>query len=117
MNILSKKSVIAIVIGVVVSLVLFVITTKSPYVFAIGLAISIILSEANSFKNGAIHGVFTAVPISLYLIISNSIVGVLRDNFWVGFLNAVLLIGFGGLYGGVLAWIGRNIREDHNSFN
>jgi hypothetical protein len=111
MKTFSKRSVIAIAVAVVLSLILFILVSKSPYIFALGLAIGIFLAQVSTFKSGVLHGFITALPLSLYLVLSDSIPGVSSNSLLSVSLNVILLIGFGGIYSGFIVWLINKLKQ------
>ena len=101
---ISGRSIIAFAVAIVVSLILLIFVTNSPYIFALGLAIGAFLAQLTTFKSGIIYGLITAIPLSLYLVLSNAISGINNDLLSIS-LNILLLIVFGGIYTGVIVWI------------
>ena len=111
MESISKRSIFAIAAGIGLSLILFILVSKSPYVFALGLAVAAFLAQLSTFKSGILHGLITAFPPSLYLVVSDSIPGVSSNSLLFGLLNVMLLTGFGGLYCGVIVWLINRLKQ------
>jgi hypothetical protein len=93
-----------------------VLVTKSPYIFAIGLAIGIFLSDASTVTRGAVYGSIIAAPVGLYLILSNSLPGEISGEPLLGFLNVTLFVCFGALYGATLIWIKNRLKKGDRPF-
>ena len=110
MKSISARSIIAFVASVVVGLILFIFVSKSPYMFGVGLALGAFLAQLTTFKSGVFYGLVTAIPLSLYLVLSNSISGINSDLLSI-LLNVILLIVFGGIYTGVIVWIINKLKQ------
>ena len=108
---ISKRSILAVAAAIGLSLVLFIFVSKSPYIFAVVLAIAAFLAQLTTFKSGILHGLITAFPPSLYLVVSDSIPGVSSNSLLFGLLNVMLLTGFGGLYCGVIVWLINRLKQ------
>ncbi len=109
MGIFSKRSVIAIAVGVVFSMIMFILVSKSPYIFAAGLAIAAFLAQLSTFKSGVIHGLITALPLSLYIVFSDSWSG--GSGLLYIWLNIILLVAFGGIYCGAIVWLINRLKQ------
>jgi hypothetical protein len=101
MNIFSWRTVLALAVAVALSLILWVYVSKSPYIFALGLALGAYIAQISTFKAGLLFGAIAALPFALYagwrgLMPADS------DEFSV-LLNTFLLIAFGGVYCGLIA--------------
>jgi apolipoprotein N-acyltransferase len=107
----SKRSMFAIAVGIGLSLILFIWVSKSPYVFALGLAVAAFLARLSTFKSGILHGLITALPPSLYLVLSDSFSGAGSHSLLSESLNVILLTGFGGIYCGVIVWLMNRLRQ------
>ena len=110
MKTISTRSIIAFVVAVALCLILLVFVSKSPYIFALGLAIGAFLAQLTTFKSGLLFGLIIAIPLSLYLVLSNSIAGI-NNNLLSESLSIILLIGFGGIYTGIIVWLINKLKQ------
>jgi hypothetical protein len=104
MKYLTVRSIISIVIGVVLSLALFTLVAKSPYLFGIGLVVGVFLARPSTKLAGSIYGVVIALLLGIYLIYSNSFHQWIANELLETMVDILLLVAFGGLYGAVLVW-------------
>ena len=111
MESISKRSIFAIAAGIGLILILFILVSKSPYIFALGLAVAAFLAQLSTFKSGMLHGLIAALPLSLYLVLSDSFPGAGGHSLLSGSLNVILLTGFGGIYCGVIVWLMNRLRQ------
>lgn len=105
MEYFTKRSILAIVIAVVLILILFITVSHSAYTFGLGITLAAFLAQLSTFKSGILHGLIAAIPLSLYLVLSNSVPGVDSSNPVSVLLNTILLIVFGAIYCGLVAWL------------
>ncbi len=105
MGIFSKRSIIAIIVAVALSLILFIFVSHSAYTFGLGITLAAFLAQLSTFKSGILHGLITAIPLSLYLVLSNSMPGADSSSVISILLNVVLLVAFGGIYCGLVVWL------------
>jgi len=117
MESISKRSIFAIAAGIGLSLILFILVSKSPYVFALGLAVAAFLAQLSTFKSGILHGLITAFPPSLYLVLSDSFPGAGSHSLLSGSLDVILLTCFGGIYCGVIVWLMNRLRQEKIFFS
>ena len=104
MKTISMRPIIAFVVAVALCLILSVFVSKSPYIFALSLAIGAFLAQLTTFKSGLLFGLIMAIPLSLDLVLSDSIAGI-NNNLLSESLNILLLVGFGGIYTGIIVWM------------
>lgn len=109
MKVWPLKPSIAIILSIVISILLYLLISSSPYIFGIGITLGVYLADASSMKVGAIYGAIIALPLSLYLIAGNIFHADVAGGAFYSSLNVVLLIVFGALYGAVLVWIKNKI--------
>jgi hypothetical protein len=111
MESISKRSIFAIAAGIGLSLILLILVSKSPYIFALGLAVTAYLAQPSTFKSGILHGLITAFPPSLYLVLNDSLQGAGSHSLLSGSLNVILLTAFGGIYCGAIVWLMNRLKQ------
>ncbi len=115
MGTLPWRTMLAFLLAVALSLFLFIFLTRSPYIFALGLALGAYLAQIATFKEGAVFGAITSLPLALYLAWTG-LMPADSDEFFV-ILNALLLIAFGALYCGVITWLIQSLKKGRVFFS
>ena len=115
MRAVSWRTVLALAVAVSLSLTLFAYFSRSPYIFALGLALGAYLARITTFKAGVLFGMVTAFPLGLYLSLS----GVMpADSSILGLaLSVIVLVGFGGIYCGIVAWLINSLKRGRIFFS
>ncbi len=105
MKAILSRYVLSFIVAVALTLLLFVFVSHSAYAFALGLTVATFLARLTSFKGGVILGLITALPLSLYLVLSGFMPGADRYSLYSVLLNILILTIIGGLYSGVVVWL------------
>ncbi len=109
-----RISIKSIVIGITVSLILFLIVRKNPYALAVGPVIAIILAKPITWKMGAIYGLLTGATLTLFLVAINAIPD--ASDLFHKSLEAIFIIFFWSCYGAVLVSLKQSWVEGRPKF-
>lgn len=103
------RVVLAVVVAVIVSLGLYIYLVRSPYIFALGLALGCYLARLYTFKDGLLFGSVASFLPGLYL----AVIGLspADSNEAAVLLNAILLVVFGAVYCGAITWLIQSLRN------
>ncbi len=103
------RTVLAVIIAAAVSLGLYVYLVESPYTLAVGLALGCYLAQLSTFQGGLRFGWAASFPLAAYM----AWIGITpADSNEAGVIfNALLVIVFGALYCGAIAWLIQSLKH------
>jgi hypothetical protein len=117
MNHSFKLSMIALIVSIAVTLLLYVLVVQSPYILGVGCVLGVYLAKISSLKSAAIHGAIVAIPLAVYINFISSAGGGISPTIIGKSASIFIFTIMGGILGLIYVWIRNQLRNGTTFFS
>ena len=110
-----KLSILALIIGIAVTLLLYVFVVQSPYILGVGCVLGVYLAKVSSLKSAVFHGAIVAIPLAVYINFISSANNDISPTLLGKSISIFIFAIAGGILGLIYVWI-RNELKNGTSF-
>jgi hypothetical protein len=112
-----KLSIVALTIGIVVTLLLYIFVVQSPYILGVGCVLGVYLAKISSLKSAAFHGAIIAIPLAVYINFISSAGGDISPTIIGKSASIFIFTLMGGILGLIYVWIRNQLRNGTTFFS
>ena len=116
MNHSFKLSMIALIVSIAVTLLLYVLVVQSPYILGVGCVLGVYLAKISSLKNAALHGAIVAIPLAIYINFISSADNGISPTLLGKSVSTFIFAIMGGVLGLMYVWIRNQLRRNGTTF-